>query len=199
MFSINLNVWFALSYHTIFPFLPCPTVYGPEFKCVLFLPLLGFDRSCRGLVAAMTLWRIAGRQISSQGNMCSASSLLHTTCALLPVFYYLCSSPTTLLNICSALLTTRAARLSPIAQLSDSRRTADRRDHYRVYCQDQEIPENWADMRQRSEIGRVGSKGRKTGKWPIQFIFPKEKGRELQYLQTIVSWDWVLRKVGSFS
>ena len=186
-FSIILNVWFALSYHTTFPFLPCPTVYGPQFKCVLFLPLLGFDRSCRGLVAAMTLWRIAGR------------SHLRAICALLPVSYYLCSAPTTLLNICSALLTTRAARLSPIAQLSDSRRTADRRDHYRVYCQDQEIPENWADMRQRSEEGRVGSKGRKTGKWPIQFIFPKEKGRELQYLQTIVSWDWVLRKVGSFS
>ena len=122
--------------------------------------------------------------ISGQYVLCFQSS---TTCA------------STLLNICSALLTTRAARLSPIAQLSDSRRTADRRDHYRVYCQDQEIPENWADMRQRSEIGRVGSKGRKTGKWPIQFIFPKEKGRELQYLQTIVSWDWVLRKVGSFS
>ena len=86
------------------------------------------------------------RQISSQGNMCSASS----------------ASTTCLLNICSALLTTRAARLSPIAQLSDSRRTADRRDHYRVYCQDQEIPENWADMRQRSEEGRIGSKGRKT-------------------------------------
>ena len=122
------------------------------------------------------------RQISSQGNMCSASS----------------ASTTCLLNICSALLTTRAARLSPIAQLSDSRRTADRRDHYRVYCQDQEIPENWADMRQRSEEGRVGSKGRKT--WlenPVHIS--KGRGRKLQYLQTIVSWDWVLRKVGSFS
>ena len=79
--------------HTIFTFLPCPTVYSRQFKCVLFLPLLGFDRSCRGLVAAMTLWRIAGR------------SHLRAICALLS---------------CDAQQRSGVAAGSPIAQLSDS-------------------------------------------------------------------------------
>ena len=163
--------------------LPSPLVWS-------FLPVQCVSVS---VAEAMTVWRIAGW------------SHLRAICALLALaLNSICSS---LLNcICSAFLHSAqqlyllsgrvTAGTSPIAQLSDSRRTADRGDHYRVYCQDQEIPENWPDMRQRLEKGsRLVAKKITQKEMEKNFFF--ERG--LVFSVVSEDWDWAICKVGRFS
>ena len=134
------------------------------------LLLLGFDRSC---LSVWRQWQCGGLPAD-----------------LISGQYVLC---------CPAMLNRAAG--SPIAQLSDSPPDG---GSARSLSGLLPRPGNSGKL-SRHETTLGGGEGwlkrpkDLTGKWPIQFIFPKEKGRELQYLQTKVSWDWVLRNVGSFS
>ena len=141
----------------------CSPVSVWQFASVVVLVWQFASVACQcgsvSVAAAMTVWRIAGW------------SHLRAICALL----------------CSALPSGGLAGTSPMAQLSDSRRTADRGDHYRVYCQDQEIPENWADMRQRLGKGeRLLSQNPKRNWQEVEIRFCEEPGYSVRS-----AWSWL--------
>ena len=99
-------LWVSFSHNNLKTFLKSLYCDG------IALPLLWFDRSCLLLSLCAGNDSVADcRQISSQGNMCSACAMCYVLCSLL-VLCAMCSAA--LLN------SSRVAAGCPIAQLSDS-------------------------------------------------------------------------------